>query len=218
MIAGRPTSDRDAYLAEVARIEAAESDPAARKAALAAYERKWSSRRERGCGPPPCRSPRRWRRSSGRRTFQARPSQDRAGDPEIGAGQRLGCQAGRPRRLPRRGRPDRGRLLRLVDRLGGGADHLDAELFKHAHPLERQRAVQRRWPTPRLPSGPTATPTSPRSPGSRPPSRTRPPGSVAKEAAVLRLVDRLGGGADHLDAELFKHAHPLERTRIRRRS
>ncbi|WP_298958456.1 carbamoyl-phosphate synthase large subunit [uncultured Methylobacterium sp.] len=36
-------ADRDAYLAEVARIEAAESDPAARKAALAAYERKWAA-------------------------------------------------------------------------------------------------------------------------------------------------------------------------------
>jgi hypothetical protein len=34
-------------------------------------------------------------------------------------------------------------VLRLVDRLGGGADHLDAELLQHAHPLEREGAVQR---------------------------------------------------------------------------
>ena len=32
----------------------------------------------------------------------------------------------------------------LVDGLGGGADHLDAELFEHAHLAQAERAVQRR--------------------------------------------------------------------------
>ena len=35
-------------------------------------------------------------------------------------------------------------VLRLVDGLGGGADHLDAEPVEHAHLLERERAVERR--------------------------------------------------------------------------
>ncbi len=37
-------------------------------------------------------------------------------------------------------------VLGLVDRLGGGADHLDAELLEHAHAAQRQRAVERGLP------------------------------------------------------------------------
>ena len=36
---------------------------------------------------------------------------------------------------------------------------------------------------------------------------------VAKQLAVLRLVDSVGGGADHLHAELVEHAHPAQRQR-----
>ena len=34
-------------------------------------------------------------------------------------------------------------VLGLVDRLGGGADHGDAELLQHAHAAQRQRAIER---------------------------------------------------------------------------
>jgi hypothetical protein len=37
-------------------------------------------------------------------------------------------------------------VLRLVDRVGGGADHLDAVLLEHAHAPQRQRAIERRLP------------------------------------------------------------------------
>ena len=37
-------------------------------------------------------------------------------------------------------------VLGLVDGLGVGADHLDAELVEHAHLLQRQRGVERRLP------------------------------------------------------------------------
>ena len=36
---------------------------------------------------------------------------------------------------------------------------------------------------------------------------------VAEELAVLGLVDGLGVGADHLDVELFEHAHLAQRQR-----
>ena len=36
---------------------------------------------------------------------------------------------------------------------------------------------------------------------------------LAEELAVLGLVDGVGGGADHLDAELVEHAHLAERQR-----
>ena len=35
---------------------------------------------------------------------------------------------------------------------------------------------------------------------------------VAEQFAVLGLVDGLGGGADHLDAEFFEHAHLAQAT------
>ena len=37
-------------------------------------------------------------------------------------------------------------VLGLVDRVGGGADHLDVELVEHAHLVERQRGVERGLP------------------------------------------------------------------------
>ena len=37
-------------------------------------------------------------------------------------------------------------VFRLVDRFGGGADHLDVEFFQHAHLAQRQRAVERGLP------------------------------------------------------------------------
>ena len=50
----------------------------------------------------------------------------------------------------RRRQPDLGHRLAeqlavfgLVDRVGGGADHLDAEFFQHAHAAQRQRGVER---------------------------------------------------------------------------
>ena len=34
-------------------------------------------------------------------------------------------------------------VLGLVDRLGGGADHLDVVVFEHAHLLQAERAIER---------------------------------------------------------------------------
>ena len=67
------------------------------------------------------------------------------------AGERVGQRMGEHR--ARRLQPDllhrlaeQLAVLGLVDGLGRGADHLDAELLQHAHLAERQRAVQRRLP------------------------------------------------------------------------
>ena len=39
---------------------------------------------------------------------------------------------------------------------------------------------------------------------------------LAEQLAVLRLVDGMGGGADHLHAETIKHAHLVERSAVLR--